>query len=217
MPAVELNPQDCIGCGLCSDLCLYEGAVAVREQKASIDEKYCKGCGLCVATCPGSALNIRYLARGQISARVRVLLGTTRVSEEFEPRIMIFICDWASRKGVSLDEVKKFERSSNVRASKFPCIGAVDPVLIFEAFLNGADGVLVVGCAEGDCDHKESNLNVMPRIEYAKMGLQDMGLEPERLKVDLIKLLEGRDKFSRTLKEAIETIRTLGPSPLTKQ
>jgi F420-non-reducing hydrogenase iron-sulfur subunit len=212
MPAVELNPQDCIGCGLCSDLCLYEGAVAVREQKASIDEKYCKGCGACVGTCPGSALNIRYLARGQISARVRVLLGTTRVSEEFEPRIMVFICDWASRKGVSLDEVKKVEHSSNVRASKFPCIGAVDPVLIFEAFLNGADGILVVGCAEGDCDNKESNLNIMPRIEYAKMGL-----EHQRLKVDLIKLLEGRDKFSRTLKEVIETTRTLGPTPLTKQ
>jgi len=217
MPAVELDLQDCIGCGLCSDLCQYEGAVTIRDQKASINEKYCKGCGLCVGICPASALNIRYLTRGQISARVRVFLGTARVSEEFEPKIMIFICDWASRKGVSLDEVKKIERSSNVRATKFPCIGAVDPVLIFDAFLNGADGVLVVGCEEGDCDNKESNLNIIPRIEYAKMGLEDMCLEPERLKVDLIKLLEARDKFSGTVKEVIETIRNLGPSPLTKQ
>ncbi len=214
MSVAVVDVERCVGCGLCVDLCPYEGAVAVKEWKSNVNETICRGCGVCVGICPSLALNVKYLTNRQILARVRVLLKTTRDYEVFEPKILIFICDWLSRKGANLSDVSKVQRSSNVRATKFPCVGAIDPTLIFDAFINGADGVLVAGCGVKDCDYIDGNVKTESRIKHAKMCLKDVGVEPERLAFKLIPLSTARVEFIESLREIIETVKNLGPNPI---
>ncbi len=46
----------------------------------------------------------------------------------------------------------------NVRIIEVPCTGKVDIIHILQAFEYGADGVIVVGCMEGDCHYQRGNL-----------------------------------------------------------
>ena len=52
----HVNPDVCIGCGVCIDLCAY-GAIEfdARQGVAVVNEALCKGCGNCISVCPTGA------------------------------------------------------------------------------------------------------------------------------------------------------------------
>ena len=51
----RVNPDKCIGCGLCMFSC-PEDAIEFKDGKAIIDPKKCKSCGTCVKRCPTGAI-----------------------------------------------------------------------------------------------------------------------------------------------------------------
>ncbi len=53
----HLDPETCIGCGVCVDRCQME-ALAVVAGGVTLDLGRCIGCGLCVSTCPSGALTL---------------------------------------------------------------------------------------------------------------------------------------------------------------
>ena len=82
-----------------------------------------------------------------------------------------------------------------------------------KAFENGADGILVAGCEEGGCHFKEGNLVAKRRVNYARELLSESGLEMERLRMVNIGAADARP-FAEIVKDMVNTIRELGPSPL---
>jgi F420-non-reducing hydrogenase iron-sulfur subunit len=94
------------------------------------------------------------------------------------------------------------------------CSGRVHPAHILEAFRNGADGVLVAGChPPNDCHYISGNLKAQRRVAMLKMLMFQLGLEPERLRLEWISAAEG-DKFARVMREMVADLKRLGPSPL---
>ena len=75
------------------------------------------------------------------------------MAEEFEPRIVAFLCKWCSSAGCDLAGVSRMEYPPNVVPIQVMCSGSVSPLYIFSAFNKGADGVLVSGCHPGDCHY----------------------------------------------------------------
>ncbi|HNX48217.1 MAG TPA: 4Fe-4S binding protein [Methanomassiliicoccales archaeon] len=53
--AVKVNVDECVGCGLCEDVC-PSGAITV-DDVAVIDAKKCTECGACIDECPNSAIS----------------------------------------------------------------------------------------------------------------------------------------------------------------
>ena len=53
----EVNPDECIGCGTCIDICPMN-ALSLEEEISSVNLKRCIGCGNCVAKCPSGALTL---------------------------------------------------------------------------------------------------------------------------------------------------------------
>jgi len=68
-----VDPEKCIGCGLCAELCPY-GAPVIEGRKAKIVEVLCKGCGTCAASCPRGAITMRHFTDEQIMAQIDALL-----------------------------------------------------------------------------------------------------------------------------------------------
>ncbi len=101
----------------------------------------------------------------------------------------------------------------NVRIIEVPCTGKVDIIHLLQAFEYGADGVIVVGCMEGDCHYMVGNLHAKTRVKRAKEILDKVGLGGER--VAMYNLSSGMGgRFAEIVKEMTNKILELGPSPI---
>ena len=65
--------------------------------------------------------------------------------EEFEPTLIGFFCHWCTSTAADLAGTSRIQYPTNVRIIRLMCSGAVDPVYIMKALLEGADGILVGG------------------------------------------------------------------------
>jgi len=138
------------------------------------------------------------------------------LNKNFEPKIVMFACNWCSYAGADLAGTSRIQYPYNVRIIRVMCSGRIDPIFVLEAFKQGADGVLVTGCHPGDCHYIDGNLKAEARIKYLKMVLNDIGIEPERLRLEWISASEG-EKVARVVREMVETVKKLGPNPLRRR
>ena len=135
---------------------------------------------------------------------------------EFEPRIICFACNWCSYAAADIAGTSRIHYPPNVRIIRVMCSGMVNPEYILRAFEGGFDGVLVAGCHIGDCHYISGNIKAQERIESLKALLHILGLEDERLKLEWIATSEG-PIFAATIKEYVEQLKKLGPSPFRKE
>lgn len=133
--------------------------------------------------------------------------------EDFEPKIIAFLCKWCTYAGADLAGVSRLKFSPNAVPIRVMCSGRVDPSFILDAFAKGADGVLVGGCHPGDCHYAQGNYKTLRRVTLLKMLLKDMGLEEERLRLEWISASE-RNKFREVVNDMVVKIKEIGPSPL---
>ena len=57
----KVKSKKCVGCGDCVAHC-SQGALLIKDEKASIDAKKCIGCGECILVCPNGAIDVRWNA-----------------------------------------------------------------------------------------------------------------------------------------------------------
>lgn len=130
----------------------------------------------------------------------------------FEPKIIGFLCNWCSYEGADSAGRARKEYPANLRVVRVLCSGRTDAQFIIEAFKEGADGVMILGCHPGDCHYKEGNLHVLKRYTMLKRMLEQFGIEQDRLSLDWISAGE-RDKFVEVVSQMVEKLRQLGPLP----
>ncbi|MFQ6067695.1 MAG: hydrogenase iron-sulfur subunit, partial [bacterium] len=109
----------------------------------------------------------------------------------FEPKILGFLCNWCSYAGADLAGVSRFQYPPNLRAIRVMCSARVDAIMILEAFIQGIDGVLVLGCHPGDCHYISGNYYTQKRIRTLRKLLQIAGINEDRLHLDWVSAAEG--------------------------
>lgn len=130
--------------------------------------------------------------------------------EAFEPRILAFFCNWCTYTAADLAGVSRMKYAPTTRGVRVMCSGRIDPQFVLAAFAKGADGVLIGGCHPGDCHYIEGNYKALRRFRLLKRMLGDMGIEPERVRLEWISASEG-DRVKKVVNEMTEQIRALGP------
>lgn len=94
-----------------------------------------------------------------------------------------------------------------------PCTGRIDESLLLKAFENGADGVMVIGCLEGDCHYINGNIRARARVKRVYNILGQINIGPDRVRMYNLSAGEGA-KFAAFANEFVEKIEELGPSPI---
>jgi coenzyme F420-reducing hydrogenase delta subunit len=131
----------------------------------------------------------------------------------FKPTIIGFLCNWCSYAGADLAGVSRFQYPTNIRVIRVMCSGRLDPAIVLEMLIQGADGVFIGGCHLGDCHYIKGNYYAEKRYKMTKKLLTKTGLNPERLQLKWISASEGQ-LFADTMKEITDIITNLGPSPV---
>lgn len=97
-----------------------------------------------------------------------------------------------------------------------PCTGRVDVIHLLNAIEDGADGVYVAGCLEGECHFNSGNLKAARKVAYVQKILREIGLEPERVAMYNLSSAQGQ-RFAEIAREMAATVTALGPSPLRRK
>jgi len=130
----------------------------------------------------------------------------------FDPRILIFTCNWCSYAGADLAGTSRLQYPPNARVIRTMCSGRIDPLFVLEALRDGADGVIVTGCHPGDCHYVKGNFRAEKRFQFLKMALKKVGVEEDRVRLAWISAGEG-EKFSLLVSDMVKKVKELGPSP----
>jgi F420-non-reducing hydrogenase iron-sulfur subunit len=132
------------------------------------------------------------------------------MTDQFEPTIIGFTCNWCSYRAADTAGTARMKYAPNVRLIRLMCSGRLDPLFVFKAFANGADGVMITGCHPGDCHYVEQNYKALRRFILLRRVLVQMGLEPGRLKLLWASAAEGA-RFASETTLFVEEVRKLGP------
>ncbi len=132
------------------------------------------------------------------------------MSEQWEPRILAIFCNWCTYTAADLAGVSRLKYEPNARVVRVMCSGRIDPQFILAAFAGGADGVLIGGCHPGDCHYVEGNYKTLRRVTMLKRMLEDMGVEPERFRLEWISASEG-DRVQKVVNDMVTKLKVLGP------
>ena len=125
---------------------------------------------------------------------------------DFEPKVVCFSCKFGW--GYLTDEASLSSQIKNW--IPIICSGKIDTKHIMEAFEHGADGVLILGCPEGDCHYQDGNFEAKKRVQLLCKVLDSYGIEPERVRMELSLDPDGK-RIPELVKSMGETVRELGP------
>lgn len=183
LETVSVNEEKCSGCGICVMACPYEAphliekdVDGVTDRFAEVDVNRCMGCGTCVAACPMGAIAREGVANEDIIPQIEI--KTRKI-----PSLVVFICDWCLR--VEEDESILESYPDNVRVIHIPCSGRIDPQMAVMALSSGIDGVLVCGCAPGECHFKRGTY-----VSQCKIGLLDKMMQQVELPAQRVKFVQ---------------------------
>ena len=105
---------------------------------------------------------------------------------------------------------------ADIKIIQVPCTGRVDILHLLNAIEDGADGVYVAGCLEGECHYISGNLKARKKVAYVKKTLMEIGIEPERVEMFNLSSAQGA-RFAENAREMADRIKGLGPSPIKKK
>ncbi len=131
----------------------------------------------------------------------------------FEPRIVCFVCKWCTYAGADLAGTSRLKHKPSTTNIRLMCSSRLSIEQIIETFREGADGVLIGGCHPGDCHYINGNYKTLKRIMLMHSILKDFGIEPHRLRLEWISANEGK-RYAELIDEFIEEIRASGPLKL---
>ncbi|MBF0272514.1 MAG: cytochrome b N-terminal domain-containing protein [Magnetococcales bacterium] len=216
-PAAEVNLEHCNGCGQCAQDCPY-GSISMRrrtdgkksEFEPTVNPTLCTACGICSGSCVSSSpfrmanatlktgIEMPWFTVDALRQEVKSKLGALSGAG----RVMVFGCEH----GMDVTTLK----DPGVAVVSLPCSGMLPPSMLDYVLKNGAEGVLVTGCRDGDCYHRFGNTWTEQRLSGAR--------EPQLLKrVDRTRVVEFRVSDSsgerKALQQRLEAFRrSLSPS-----
>lgn len=219
-PTAQVDEDLCSGCAVCTRACPYGAIerveVAVNGSQrgvARVDPNLCQHCGVCVAVCPSKAMSLEVFSDQELLMRA----GADGWLEQQgylqggapEPRILAFVCQWSIRSDAEWDRLAPL--GDRVRVVNLPCSGRVDPRMILLALGQGADGVLVVGCKEGECHYQRGTYLGRGKTALLREILEAVGIAPARVQfaelgaLDRFALPGLISRMSEEIKNAVAT------------
>ena len=125
----------------------------------------------------------------------------------YEPKVICFSCKFSW--GFTVAEEELLKKGGHM--VPLICSGKIDANHLTQAFNEGADGVLVLGCVEGDCHFMDGNYEFKKRTMMFKEVLKSFGIEPQRVRYRFGLDADG-STIPAIIEEFVEDLKFMGPS-----
>jgi heterodisulfide reductase subunit A len=211
---ISLVDEDkCSVCTLCREICdclaiqPVSGPVAGLGHNVPriVDPLLCTGEGTCVASCPELALTLTNCTMAQHEARVTALAQSLAPEE-----IMGFGCQWSGAASADQAGLRGLTYSGRFYLLPVRCLGQIDPVVMGRAFLEGANGLLLIGCNPEECHHSYGLDHTWSRVWVLKKLLALCGLERDRIALAHSDITKP-EEYINTVESFLKTMDRFGP------
>jgi coenzyme F420-reducing hydrogenase delta subunit len=91
----------------------------------------------------------------------------------------------------------------HVRVVELPCTGKINTQYLFHALEGGSAGLCVITCPQGECTLFEGNYRAEMRVNNVKSLLQEIGMDPARVKILSSSPRDSLDELKRRIDAAI--------------
>ena len=124
----------------------------------------------------------------------------------YEPKLVCFSCKFGwgylAEEGALSDKIENWV--------PLICTGKIDATHMLDAFRAGADGILILGCPEGDCHYQDGNYEARKRVYLVRSLLESLGIEKERVRIELSSDPEGT-RIPKLVEDMRKELGRLGP------
>jgi len=187
--------EDCSGCGYCVEDCPYE-AITMRARsvshprflyEAQVLDDMCVHCGICTGSCPSSnpfrrqratAVDGDVLHSGiempqhTIDSLRKQLLTSLHTLSTNNP-VLILGC----QHGLAIEQFA----CEDIATITLPCIGMLSPAFIEYALRQGAAGLLISGCRQGDCYYRLGDRWLRERLSRQRVPFLHRTVDTSRI------------------------------------
>jgi formate dehydrogenase beta subunit len=173
------DAERCAGCLTCVRICPY--GVATVEKTAVMPEEMCQACGLCAAECPAAAIALQRFGTNKMREELSALLAQVPAGDLPRPLIVSYCCLFEVTSRAFVREHPTDLAQTGVARVMVPCVARLSVPDILAPFELGADAVVILSCADGECMYPTAETRLAGRVRRAKALLDDIGLGAERL------------------------------------
>ena len=209
--AATVNLDNCNGCARCFDDCPF-GAITMvprtdgrdYESEPVVNVNQCTSCGICAGACPTSTPfrrsgplqpGIDLPQRSIANLRDELVTGTGNT------KVLMFACDSGDTNDIEQDDVKVI---------RLPCVGMLPPSFVdFALARHHAEGVMIAGCAECDCQHRLGNEWTIERMARRRDPYLRQRVDDRRLRLNWLPLGSSRRR-QRAVAEFRATLAEIG-------
>ena len=177
----EINSGKCIRCLTCYRLCPY--ASIKRGKRIEVIPDACVGCGICFAECPRKAIGMGN-TDSETDKQTRIESG--QENHHIDPVIVAFCCNRSAARAYDQAMALNYQLPEQLKLVRVPCAGSVSTSHVLEALSEGAAGVMVLTCHEGNCHSETGNRHARRRVEYLSGHLDSIGLVDNRITIETL-------------------------------
>jgi quinone-modifying oxidoreductase subunit QmoB len=198
-----LDIGKCTFCLTCYRCCPHGAIDWTADNKPVISLVACQGCGICASECPMDAIQIGEFNDTDMIERVA---ESAAAKADDAPTIVAFCCQNSGMEAASMAESFGMPLPKGLKTVSVPCAGKVDIDYVMHALAEGADGVVVMACHNGNCKSEKGSLYASWRSANAQEMIEAIGLEKDRIRFATTASNMGAD-FSNILMEMEETLK----------
>jgi coenzyme F420-reducing hydrogenase delta subunit/Pyruvate/2-oxoacid:ferredoxin oxidoreductase delta subunit len=204
----DIDPGQCVRCLTCYRICPYR-AITIHGRRVQVEQSACEGCGICFAECPKCAIRMDGKTVCTPAQQIESQ-GPVKAEKTSTPTIFAFCCTRSAVQAARLASSMGRSCPEGLRMIEVPCSGMISAGCLMSAFQNGADGVLVLTCHEGNCHSEHGNTFAHQRTTYVADLLGQIGLEKDRLLKSTLAANMGFE-FSDIVNGFADTLKQMGP------
>ncbi|NIA27139.1 MAG: hydrogenase iron-sulfur subunit [Desulfobulbaceae bacterium] len=217
-PAAVVSLDNCNGCARCAEDCPFS-AITMEPRsdglaystEAVVNDSNCMSCGMCVGACPtatpfrrASAIvpGIELPDHPIAGLRERTKEASSRFGDG--PRVLVYTCNTANATKLS---------EHGAQVISMPCVAMLPPAFIdFALSRDLADGIMLAGCAEGDCFYRLGDDWMKQRVAGERDPYLRKRVDRERLKLSWLPQGSTRRR-QRQLADFTASLGKLPPRP----
>ncbi|GAB6909171.1 conserved hypothetical protein [Desulfosarcina cetonica] len=173
-----IDTGKCTFCLTCYRCCPHGAIYWAAENKPVISKVACQGCGICASECPMDAIQI---GDYNDTAMIETVGQSATAKTGDAPTIVAFCCQNSGLEAAKMAESFGMPLPAGLKTVTVPCAGKVDIDYIMHALAEGADGVVIMACHNGNCKSERGSLYAGWRAANAQEMLAAIGVEKERI------------------------------------